>query len=71
MYAALQSVSNPGKSGFHKDYFQPRVLNRPRDVTIPATNVKKCPGWREKLDRFKNAAIPVLKPKRRVLDREA
>src|ERR1017187_10456460 len=47
------------------------LLGRPGNVTIPAANIKERTGWREKLDRCENTAIPVSKPKRRVFDREA
>ena len=70
-YAAVEGVSNPRKSRFHEDHFQPGLLNRPGNVTIPAANIKERTGWREKLDRCENTAIPVSKPKRRVFDREA
>ena len=70
-YTALQCISNPGKSRFDEDHFQPGLLYSPRHVTIPAANIEKRPGWWEDFNRFEDTAISVPKPKRRVFHREA
>jgi len=67
-YPSLHGVSNTGKPRFHQNHVQPGVLNRPRNVTVPAANVKqRSRRWKE-LDRLENAAISVTKPKRPVFD---
>ncbi len=67
-YAAVHGVTNPGKPRFHQHYFEPGLLNRPRDITIAAANIKKCPRRWKELNRLENAAITVTKPERRVFD---
>jgi hypothetical protein len=70
-YTAFDGITDARKSRFHEDHLKAGLLNGTRDVTIPATDIKEGSLRREEIDRFQNAAIPVLKPKRRFLNPEA
>jgi hypothetical protein len=61
---------NPNKPRFHKDYFIPGVLDCTRYAAVTAADIEKGAAWRKVSHRFHNAVISVLKPERRVFDRE-